>query len=304
MERPRRVCIVTNFNYSAFVAECLESILSQTLAFDRIVVVDDGSTDGSREIIVSFARAHSNIQPIFKANGGQLSCFNASVPHVKDGDLLWLIDSDDVFPHDYVQCTDELYRSQSIDFAFVKPVVFSQPAEAPRSCRLDEQPNVYFPITSAVTRVGHSWFGASTSCISLRGAVFLSLFPYPYERDWITRADDVVVFGSSIIGATKLYAPSLGISYRKHDNNSFFGKRFDAAYWVSREFYLERLFGWYEQKFALTKRPSLGHVMREIALVPKKYRKQFLVPSVARLIANRLFGSAPWVISRLLTLRV
>jgi hypothetical protein len=163
---------------------------------------------------------------------------------------------------------------------------------------------VYFPMTSAVTRAGYSWFGAPTSCLSLRGATFLGLFPYPYQQDWRTRADDVIVFGSSIVGAKKLYAPSLAIGYRTHGNNNFLGRKANPDNYVTRDFQLERLFGWYERKSSLKEAPSLARVMREIALVPKAHRKQFLVPSAAQLVCNRLFGTLPSVLKRFLTLRM
>jgi glycosyltransferase involved in cell wall biosynthesis len=296
----RRVCILTNFNYSPFLVECLESAISQTTPFDQLIAIDDGSTDSSREVITSFADKTPTVTRVFKDNGGQLSCFNAAVPYIRKDDVVWLIDSDDVFPPDYVESTDEVLQAKDTDCLFVTPVLFSDIRDAPRSSRLNAKEHIYLPMTSAVTRASRSWFGAPTSCLCLRGATFLSLFPYPHERDWRTRADDVIIFGSSIMGAKKLYAPSLGVGYRTHGNNNFFGKGFDAAYWVTRDFHLERLFGWYEERSSLTGIPTLTHVMREIALVPKAYRSQFLVPSLTRLITARLFGSLPSVMKRIL----
>jgi glycosyltransferase involved in cell wall biosynthesis len=153
----RRICILTNFNYSRFLGECLESILSQTVPVERVIVIDDGSTDSSREVIERFANKAANLVPVFKENGGQLSCFNAAVPHVDQDDVAWLIDSDDIFPADYIEKSQELFRSKDVDCAFVKPVLFSKISDAPRTSRLSAEEHVYFPMTSAVTRVGYSW---------------------------------------------------------------------------------------------------------------------------------------------------
>ena len=66
--------LVSNYNYGGFVAAAIESALAQTYTNCEIIVVDDGSTDSSREIINQFA---GRIVPVFKSNGGQASAFNA-----------------------------------------------------------------------------------------------------------------------------------------------------------------------------------------------------------------------------------
>src|SRR5690242_11531263 len=43
-------CLINNFNYAHYVSEAVESALAQTIAFDEIIVVDDGSTDESVEL--------------------------------------------------------------------------------------------------------------------------------------------------------------------------------------------------------------------------------------------------------------
>ena len=63
--------ILNNFNYGRYVGAAIESVLAQSWRDFELVVVDDGSTDGSREVI---GRCRDErIKCIFKANGGQLS---------------------------------------------------------------------------------------------------------------------------------------------------------------------------------------------------------------------------------------
>jgi glycosyltransferase involved in cell wall biosynthesis len=85
--------LVNNYNYGAYVGQAIESALAQTYTSCEVVVVDDGSTDSSRETIERFA---DRIVPVFKSNGGQASAFNAGFAQTR-GDIICFLDSDDLF---------------------------------------------------------------------------------------------------------------------------------------------------------------------------------------------------------------
>src|SRR3954467_14722438 len=59
--------VIQNHNYARFLGRCIESALGQTCRAVEIIVVDDGSTDGSRDVIAGFG---SRIVPIFQDNRG------------------------------------------------------------------------------------------------------------------------------------------------------------------------------------------------------------------------------------------
>jgi glycosyltransferase involved in cell wall biosynthesis len=93
--KPSISIIICNYNYELYVGEAIASALGQTYPPKEIVVVDDGSTDGSREKIAQF----DGIKTIFKANGGQTSGVRAALAEVS-GDLTLILDSDDyLLPH-------------------------------------------------------------------------------------------------------------------------------------------------------------------------------------------------------------
>ena len=54
--------LVTSYNYENYITETLTSLLEQTIPIDEIVVIDDGSTDGSLKIISQIAKRHKNIR--------------------------------------------------------------------------------------------------------------------------------------------------------------------------------------------------------------------------------------------------
>src|ERR1019366_4357461 len=85
--------LINNYNYGRFLRDAIDSALNQTYSNIEVIVVDDGSTDSSREIIATYEK---RIIPVLKANGGQASAFNAGFAASK-GDWVYLLDSDDLF---------------------------------------------------------------------------------------------------------------------------------------------------------------------------------------------------------------
>src|SRR3954452_11903048 len=83
--------IIDNFNYGRFLREAIESALRQAYAPLEVIVVDDGSTDGSREIIASYG---DRIIPVLKENGGQASPFNPGF-RASRGAVVCFLDADD-----------------------------------------------------------------------------------------------------------------------------------------------------------------------------------------------------------------
>src|SRR5258708_33541541 len=66
--------VVNNYNYARFLTECIDSALHQTYAALEIVVIDDGSTDESADVIRNYG---DRIKTVFKNNGGQGSGLKA-----------------------------------------------------------------------------------------------------------------------------------------------------------------------------------------------------------------------------------
>src|SRR6478752_7433383 len=80
-------CLINNYNYAEFLGAAIDSALAQTVPFDQIVVVDDGSTDGSLDVVAKKRALDPVIQVVAKANQGQLSCFNEGAARAR-GDIV------------------------------------------------------------------------------------------------------------------------------------------------------------------------------------------------------------------------
>ena len=87
--------IIPVYNTEDYLRECIESLVNQTLREIEILIVNDGSTDSSLEIMKEFKNKYPNIIKIFdKVNGGQASARNYALPFAQ-GEYLGFVDSDD-----------------------------------------------------------------------------------------------------------------------------------------------------------------------------------------------------------------
>lgn len=89
----RRVtALVPTYNREKYLPECLDSLLAQSRKLDQIVVIDDGSTDGTESIVSKYG---NQIQYVKKSNGGKSSALNLGLTYAK-GDFIWVCDDDDI----------------------------------------------------------------------------------------------------------------------------------------------------------------------------------------------------------------
>lgn len=84
--------IVPTFNRAEYIGACLDSLVNLSVKADRILVLDDGSTDGTAAVLKSFGSA---IETVRKENGGKSSALNLAVPMVET-EYVWIFDDDDV----------------------------------------------------------------------------------------------------------------------------------------------------------------------------------------------------------------
>ncbi len=84
--------VVNNYNYARYLPEAIESALAQTHQRVRMIIVDDGSSDGSRELLGSY---EDRATVVLKENGGQASALNAGMERC-ESDVVIFLDADDL----------------------------------------------------------------------------------------------------------------------------------------------------------------------------------------------------------------
>lgn len=91
---PKVSVIVPVYNTEKYLRTCLDALVHQTLEDMEIILVNDGSTDSSKEILEEYAKKDARIRLIHKKNGGQGSARNLGIQFAK-GEYIGFADSDD-----------------------------------------------------------------------------------------------------------------------------------------------------------------------------------------------------------------
>lgn len=109
MEKIKVSIIMPIYNTEKYLSECMDSVINQTLNDIEIICVDDGSTDGSGEILDAYAEKDERIHVIHKENTGYGNSVNIGILAAK-GEYVGIVEPDDYIALDMMEC---LYRKAS-----------------------------------------------------------------------------------------------------------------------------------------------------------------------------------------------
>ena len=205
--------IINNYNYDRFLPEAINSTINQTYPHIEIIVVDDGSTDNSRDIIAGYG---DRIIPIFQPNGKQAAAFNSGFAKSKGGIIIFLDADDYLFPNAIEQIV-----------AIWKPELSKVHYRLKVVNILGKSLGYSSPQGSAPLSSGKVWkilldkggyVSTPTSGNALNRRVLEKLFPIPDE--YKLTADDYLSFQVPFYGDVAAIEEPLG-AYRIHDTNQW-----------------------------------------------------------------------------------
>lgn len=213
---PRVTALINNYNYGRFLPEAIESALNQTYGSLEIIVVDDGSTDDSVEIMRRYAAKNPRIVPVVKENGGQASAYNAGI-EAATGEIICFLDSDDMWDTRKVEMVVEAHRTH----AFVHHPVLK-----------GDRPNFVEPDPSYDRQRLLKMFGfqhtiSPSSGLSIRRDLVEQIFPVP-EPTLRICADIFVRVVAAYLGNVYTIRDIL-CSYRVHDQNRWYSPKRDVS---------------------------------------------------------------------------
>ena len=124
MKEPLVSIIVPVFQVEQYLGRCLDSICKQTYRNVEILLVDDGSRDGSGDICDEYANNDPRIQVIHQENKGLSAARNKGI-EISNGDYLTFVDSDDYLLHDkYIELLVEALKENKAQISMCGQITF------------------------------------------------------------------------------------------------------------------------------------------------------------------------------------
>lgn len=105
--------VIPAYNAEHTIERCLDSILRQTYEHLEILIVDDGSLDGTKAVIQKYARKEKRIRLFFQSNQGVSVARNAGIRHAS-GRYLLFVDADDYLEPDMVETLYQIYQQYPV----------------------------------------------------------------------------------------------------------------------------------------------------------------------------------------------
>lgn len=199
---------MATYNGEKYLAEQLGSILPQLGAADEVIISDDGSTDGTAELIREMMKTEPRIKLVCGEKKGVIKNFENAIKHTT-GDIIFLSDQDDIWEKDKVRKVTACFRNSDAtcvihdakvvrnDYSVIEPSFYS----TKNSC------------AGAVHNiVRNSYIGC---CMAFRRELLDYVLPFPEN---IHMHDQWIGVLSDIYGKT-IFLNDVLLSYRRHDDN-------------------------------------------------------------------------------------
>jgi glycosyltransferase involved in cell wall biosynthesis len=189
--------IIPVYNGESFVADAIQSVLAQTYRHVEIIVVDDGSTDGSAAVVQQF---HS-VQYIFQENAGISAARNRGIKQAR-GDFFAFLDADDIWVEEKLALqTNAIIENANLHLVFGHVQQFYGQYLSDKSLATMELAPGYIPSTMLVKR--DAFF---------RVGLFETIWKMGEFASWYLRSLE--------LGLQNLMLPDLVAWRRIHDSNN------------------------------------------------------------------------------------
>lgn len=209
MNKPEISVIVPVYNARGYLSKCVNSILSQGVESMEILLIDDGSTDGSGDLCDELARSDKRIKVIHKSNGGVNTARNMGLNHMS-GDYVMFMDADDFLEPDTLQCNMQLLDvDKSIDIVqFPMKQMSGETFVNIRGCDYPMQHTIYEGSLDLIL----NWYNSRSPILGeLPSKIYRSyIFKEYHLREDMHFMEDVYTIPDFAVRANKVMVSTLG----------------------------------------------------------------------------------------------
>jgi glycosyltransferase involved in cell wall biosynthesis len=201
--------VICNYNYARFLDSAIASAVDQTYANKEVIVVDDGSTDGSPEII---RRWNGKITAVFQRNEGQIAAYNRGFSEAR-GDVIMFVDSDDMLDPGAGERIIAAFADRHVSKVHFRLRLIDAAGEAlgPNIPRRLSDGDV-----SGYLRLGTFYYSSPGSGNAYRRETLARLMPLPAAAEDTHGADFFAIQGAALLGTVRAVGPAPLGSYRVH----------------------------------------------------------------------------------------
>ena len=157
---PEVSIIIPVYNNEQYIEKCIQSVLNQTFENFEVIVINDGSTDKSGEILEKLNREDSRIILIEQKNQGVAVARNRGM-NKATGKYISFIDSDDYVSNDYIEYLYRLIVENNGDISIVLPQVFFDEQKSVEINNKKEKIKIYNPKDALLTMMYQKEFDTS-----------------------------------------------------------------------------------------------------------------------------------------------
>jgi glycosyltransferase involved in cell wall biosynthesis len=205
VDAPLISVIIPVFNGERFLREAVASVLAQKYSPLEIIIVDDGSTDGTREVVRSLPEA---VRYLHQANGGPAAARNRGIEHAR-GSVIAFEDADDLWPSAKLELQlPHLIEDPAAEIVMgrIQQVRLSKTADGQTGAEMLAEPTFSANLGSAIFR----------KSVFERVGLFDETMRYSEDVDWFMRARECAAAIVTIDAVT--------LFYRQHDENMTRGR--------------------------------------------------------------------------------
>ncbi|MBC2664433.1 glycosyltransferase family 2 protein [Novosphingobium flavum] len=202
--------VIPNYNRASLIGETLENLLGQSRAPDEVIVVDDGSTDASVEVIGRFG---DRVRLIRQENAGPAKARNRGLAEAT-GEFIQFFDSDDLCSRNKLEVQAAALERTGADFAYGPWLQARLEGGLARYPELALQQRALPDDRSALSWFLHGWVIVFQCCMFRR-----SLLDKvgPYRTDLMPSEDSELLCRILLSGARPVHVPEALVLYRLHD---------------------------------------------------------------------------------------